>query len=50
MSLSLPDARLTHGKEYYLRPLQQMPLSFDVLLADDLTQLQARATLPTGGE
>mmetsp|Transcript_106957 Transcript_106957/g.310542 ORF Transcript_106957/g.310542 Transcript_106957/m.310542 type:complete len:916 (-) Transcript_106957:9121-11868(-) len=36
VSVSVPDARMTHGIDYWRTPLQQMPLSFDVVAADQL--------------
>ena len=36
VSVSVPDARMTHGIDYWRTPLQQMPLSFDVVAGDQL--------------
>jgi hypothetical protein len=47
--LNLPDARLTHGREYFRTALQQMPLSFDILDAKDMTLLQTSPALAQGG-
>lgn len=47
--LNLPDARLTHGREYFRTALQQMPLSFDILNAKDMTLLQTSPALAQGG-
>lgn len=40
VSLSLPDARLTHGKDYYTVPLQETPLTFDLLTQRQMDEMQ----------
>jgi len=46
IGLSSPDSRLTHGVDYWRTPLQQMPMSFDVLRCgegDDAGELAKNA-------
>jgi hypothetical protein len=36
VSLAVPDARLTHGCDHWNTPLQQTPLSIDIVAEDQL--------------
>ena len=40
VGLSLPDSRLTHGKQYYEAPLQTIPIAFDIMTKADMRQIQ----------